>query len=62
MKNKIFPTRKSALVYFNQVAENHEAFLIYNREEGVYEVITQELYDHYLEEFDLDMELLRLSV
>ncbi len=61
MKNKNFTSLNKAFTYFDMVKLNFVAFLIHNREDDVYEVINQDLYDHYLEEFDLDMELIELS-
>ena len=61
MKNKNFTSLNKAFTYFDMIKLNFVAFLIHNREEDVYEVINQDLYDHYTEEFDLDMELIELS-
>ena len=61
MKNKNFTSLNKAFTYFDMVKLNFVAFLIHNREDDVYEVINQDLYDHYLDEFDLDMELIELS-
>ena len=61
MKNKNFTSLNKAFIYFDMVKLNFVAFLIHNREDDVYEVINQDLYDHYLDEFDLDMELIELS-
>jgi len=55
MKNKSFNTLESAYKYYDVVSQNYVAFLILNREEDKYEVINQDLYDHYAFEFDLDM-------
>jgi len=52
MKNKSFDNAISARDYYNEVTHNYVAFFIYNYEEEEYEVINQELYDHYTEEFD----------
>jgi len=61
MKNKNFTSLNKAFTYFDMIKLNFVAFLIHNREEDIYEVINQDLYDHYTEEFDLDMELIELS-
>jgi len=61
MKNKNFTSLNKAFTYFDMVKLNFVAFLIHNREDDTYEVINQDLYDHYTEEFDLDMELIELS-
>ena len=58
MKNKSFKTLSSAQSYFNRMQDTHVCFLIHNREEGTYEVIDQDLYDHYVQEFDLDMDVI----
>lgn len=58
MKNKTFLFYKNAALYFNTVSQNYVAYFIYNREDETYEVINQDRYDHYTNEFDLDMELL----
>jgi len=58
MKNKSFKTLYFAQAYYNQVNYNYVAYLIHNRESGMYEVINQDLWEHYTEEFDLDMELI----
>ncbi len=61
MKNKNFTSLNKAFTYFDMVKLNFVAFLIHNREEYRYEVINQDLYDHYVDEFNLDMELIELS-
>ena len=58
MKNKSFKTLYLAQAYYNQVSHNYVAFLIHNREDDTYEVVNQDLYDHYDAEFDIDMELI----
>ena len=58
MRNKSFETLYLARQYYREVSHNYVAFLIHNREEECYEVICQDLYDHYAFEFDLDMELI----
>lgn len=58
MKNKSFNTLPSARRYFNLVQSKYVCFLIENKEEGVYEVIDQDLYDHYIYQFNLDMNLI----
>lgn len=58
MKNKSFETLYLARHYYRQVSHNYVAFLIHNKEDECYEVIDQDLYDHYAFEFDLDMELI----
>lgn len=58
MRNKSFETLYLARHYYRQVSHNYVAFLIHNRESDMYEVICQDLYDHYAFEFDLDMELI----
>lgn len=58
MKNKSFNTLFFAECYYRQVTHNYVAFLIYNNEEEEYEVINQDLYDHYTEEYDLDMRVI----
>ena len=58
MKNKTFSSHKEASLYFNTVSQNHDAFLIYNYEDSCYEVINQDLFDHYQNEFGLHMELI----
>ena len=55
MKNKTFNTIDAAYKYYDVVSQNYVAFLILNREDECYEVINQDLYDHYTFEFDLDM-------
>ena len=61
MKNKSFNTLWFAKCYYNQVSQNYVAFLIYNNEEEVYEVINQDLYDHYDAECELDMRLINFT-
>ena len=58
MKNKSFKTLYFAQAYYNQVAQTYVAFLIYNKEDECYEVIDQDRYDHYVNDFNLDMEVL----
>ena len=58
MQNKSFRTLYFAQAYFNKVSQTYVAYLIHNRENDVYEVINQDLYDHYDAEFDLDMEVI----
>lgn len=58
MKNKTFLHYKNASLYFSIVSQNHIAFFIHNMEENCYEVIDQDMYDHYRNEFNLAMELL----
>ena len=58
MKNKTFLFYKNAALYFDIVSQNYVAFFIHNKEEECYEVINQDLYDHYQNEFDLHMELI----
>lgn len=61
MKNKIFNNLWFAQCYYTQVSQNYVAFLIYNNEDEMYEVINQDLYDHYTNEFDLDMRVIDFS-
>ena len=58
MKNKTFLHYKNASLYFFTVSQNHVAFFIHNIEENCYEVIDQDMFDHYQYEFDLAMELI----
>ena len=58
MKNKSFDNAISARDYYNEVTHNYVAFFIYNYEEEEYEVINQDLYDHYTEEYDLHMRVI----
>jgi hypothetical protein len=58
MKNKTFSFYKNAALYFNTVSYNYVAFFIHNKEDECYEVIDQDMFDHYQNEFDLDMELI----
>ena len=58
MKNKAYNDYYLALDYYRRMIDTYVAFFIYNKEEECYEVINQDLYDHYTGEFDLDMELL----
>ena len=58
MKNKSFNTLYFAQAYYNQVTQTYVAYLIHNRESDMYEVINQDLYEHYDAEFDLDMEVI----
>ena len=58
MINKSFKLKFHASSYFYEVSQNYVAFFIYNKEDDVYEVINQDRYDHYVNEFDLDMEVL----
>ena len=61
MKNKTFTYFANAKFYFSKVSQNYVAFFIYNKEEEVYEVIDQDLYDEYDGDFDLDMRLIDFS-
>ena len=61
MQNKSFRTLYFAQAYFKAVTQTYVAYLIHNRESDMYEVINQDLYDHYDAEFDLDMELIDFS-
>ena len=58
MINKSFKLKFHARLYFFEVSQNYVAYFIYNREDDTYEVINQDRYDHYTNDFDLDMELL----
>lgn len=58
MQNKSFTYLSSAKFYFNKVSQNYVAYLIYNKENDMYEVINQDRYDHYDGEFDLDMDVI----
>jgi len=58
MQNKSFKLKFHARSYFYEVCRNYVAFFIYNKEDDVYEVINQDLYDHYTNEFDLDMDVI----
>lgn len=58
MNNKSFKTLAAAYRYFHFVNQTYVCFLIQNKEDDTYEVIDQELYDHYQNEFDLDMSLI----
>ena len=58
MKNKAFENYYLALDYFNRITDTYVAFFIYNKEEEHYEVIDQDLFDHYDQEFNLDYELI----
>ena len=58
MKNKTFTHYENAMYYFTKVSQNYVAFFIYNKEDEVYEVIDQDLYDDYSGDFDLDMRLI----
>lgn len=60
MKNKAFDNYYLALDYYNRMIDTYVAFFIYNKEKEHYEVIDQELFDHYDAEFDLDYELLAM--
>ena len=60
MNNKTFNTLAYARQYFNRISESYVCFLIHNREDDVYEVVNQNLIDHYDEEFNLDYELIDL--
>ena len=58
MRNKTFSGLRQAYKHFFSLPEDTIAYLLHNREENTYEVVNQELYDHYQNEFCLDMELL----
>ena len=58
MNNKSFDNYYLALDYFKRMTDIYVAFFIYNKEEEHYEVINQDLMDHYDQEFDLDYELI----
>ena len=58
MINKTFLSQAKARQYFNRISETYVCFFIHNREDNVYEVVNQDLIDHYDEEFDLDYELI----
>ena len=58
MQNKTFTYYSNAKFYFNKVSQNYVAYLIYNKENDMYEVISQDRYDHYDGEFDLDMDVI----
>ena len=58
MKNKTFLSQAKARQYFNRISETYVCFFIHNREDDVYEVVNQDLFDHYDQEFDLDYELI----
>ena len=58
MKKKSFDTLRLAYKHFKTLPEDSVAFLVHNKEDGVFEVINQELYDHYQNDVLLDMELL----
>ena len=58
MINKTFLSQSKARQYFNRISETYVCFFIYNKEDSVYEVVNQDLIDHYDEEFDLDYELI----
>ena len=47
-----------ALMAVWDVSHNYVAFFIHNKEEECYEVIDQDMFDHYQNEFNLDMELI----
>ena len=57
MNNKSFKTLAAAYRYFHFVNQTYVCFLIQNKEDDTFEVIDQELYDHYDAEFNLDYEL-----
>ena len=58
MRNKAYDDYYNALDYFKRITDHYVAFFIYNKERECYEVIDQDLYDHYVNEFNLDMEVL----
>ena len=53
-----FETLTAARRYFNAINQTYVCFFIYNREDGLYEVICQDTFDHYDQEFNLDYELI----
>lgn len=61
MRNKAYKDYYLALDYYRRMVDTYIAFFIYNKEEEVYEVIDEDLYDHYTNEFGLDMEILECS-
>ena len=58
MINKTFNTLAYARRYFNRINQTYVCFLIHNREDDLYEVINQDTFDHYDQEFNLDYELI----
>ena len=58
MNNKTFNTLAYARRYFNRINQTYVCFLIHNREDDLYEVINQDTFDHYDQEFNLDYELI----
>ena len=58
---KSFIHYANAKFYFDEVSQNRIAYFIYNKEDEVYEVVGQDLYDDYDGDFDLDMRVIDFS-